>query len=100
MEKKLKALEQAMKGKKLQARTRSEIESDLGAVIEWAETAGRELPVRLKKGRPFTDRPGDGLRSITVKFPTALAAKVEAAAKRRGLSVSEFVRAAALAAVQ
>jgi hypothetical protein len=100
MDKKPKALERAVKGVKIQTRARAEIESDLGEVIKWAETAGRELPVRLKKGRPFSDNPGEGLRSITVKFPAGLAAKVETAAKRKGLSVSEFVRAAALAAIR
>ena len=99
MEKKLTALEEAMKGKKFQTRTRSEIESDLEEVIQWAETTGRELPVRLKRGRPFTDSPAESLRSITVKFPVSVAAKVETAAKRKGQSLSEFVRAAALAAI-
>lgn len=98
MDKKLQALEQAMKGKKLRTRSRAEIESDLDEVIDWAETAGREIPFRLKRGHPFASTPVGALRSITVKFPEAMANQVEMAAKRKGLSLSEFVRAAAWAA--
>ncbi|MEI6592994.1 MAG: hypothetical protein WCL47_07115 [Holophagaceae bacterium] len=48
MTKKLSALETAIKGKKIQARSKTEIEADLDEAIRWAETEGRALPIRVK----------------------------------------------------
>ena len=98
MTKKLSALETAIKGKKIQARSKTEIEADLDEAIRWAETEGRALPIRVKRGRPAAGEPPRETRSVTVRFPIAAAREVEAAAKRNGESLSEFVRAAAYAA--
>ena len=92
------ALEAALKGKKLHARSKTEIEADLDETIRWAESEGRALPIRVKRGRPAADEPPRETRSVTVRFPLAAARQVEAAAKRNGESLSEFVRAAAYAA--
>jgi len=100
MEKKLNAIEQAMKGKTLKTRTRAEIEADLVETIQWAETTGRELPFTVKRGRPFASKPAVELESLTVRFPAEVAKLVRAAAKRQGITVSEFLRAAAVMATQ
>lgn len=98
MTKQLNALEVALKGKKIHARPKAEIEADLDETIRWAETEGRALPIRVKRGRPAAGEPPRETRSVTVRFPLAAARQVEAAAKRSGASLSEFVRAAAYAA--
>ena len=49
-------------------------------------------------GRPAANEPPRETRSVTVPFPLAVARQLEAAAKRSGASLSEFVRAAASAA--
>ena len=98
MTKQLNALETALKGKKLRARSKAEIEADLEETVQWAETEGRALPIRVKRGRPTAGEPPRETRSVTVRFPLAAAREVEAAAKRNGESLSEFVRAAAYAA--
>lgn len=98
MTKNLNALEAAMKGKKLQARSKAEIQADMSEAIVWAENEGRELPIRVKRGRPSAKEEPRSMRSVTVRFPSALAEVVEAAADRRGVTISEFVRGAALAA--
>jgi hypothetical protein len=92
------ALEAAVKGKQLQTRPKEDIQADLDEAIRWAETEARALPVRVKRGRPRADEPAVATRSVTVRFPVTVARQVEAAAKRSGESVSEFVRAAAYAA--
>jgi len=51
MTRKTNALDAALKGRKVQTRTRSEIEADLAATTKWAETEGRELPARVQRGR-------------------------------------------------
>jgi hypothetical protein len=98
MAKKLQALETALKGRKVHARSKAEIEADLDEAIEWAETKGRALPIRVKRGRPAAGEPPRETRSVTVRFPAGLALQVEAAAEREGLSLSEFVRGAAVVA--
>ena len=98
MTKKLNALETALKGKKIFTRPKAEMEADLNETIEWAETEGRALPIRVKRGRPAANEPPRETRSVTVRFPLAAARQLEAAAKRSGASLSEFVRAAAYAA--
>jgi hypothetical protein len=92
------ALEAAVKGKQLQTRPRAEIQADLDEAIRWAETEGRALPIRVKRGRPKANESAVATRSVTVRFPVTVARQVEAAAKRSGESLSEFVRAAAYAA--
>lgn len=91
-------LETAMKGRKLRTRGKAEIQADMGEAIAWAETEGRSLPIQVKRGRPSAKEAPRDTRSVTVRFPAALAKVVEAAADRQGLSISEFVRGAALAA--
>lgn len=98
MTKQLNALEAATKGKKLQARPKVEIQADLDEAIRWAEEMGRALPIRVKRGRPKASEPAVETRSVTVRFPVTVARQVEAAAKRSGETLSEFVRAAAYAA--
>lgn len=92
------ALVAAVKGKQLQTRPRADIQADLDEAIRWAESKGRELPIRVKRGRPKASEPAVETRSVTVRFPVTVARQVEAAAKRSGESVSEFIRAAAYAA--
>lgn len=98
MAKKQTALELAMKGQKVETRPKAKIIADLDDAIDWAETSGRELPIRVKRGRPSAKEEPRETRSVTVKFPAELAALVEIAADRRGVTLSEFIRGAALAA--
>jgi len=95
MAKKLNALETALKGKRVPTRSKAEIEADLNEAIQWAETEGRALPIRVKRGRPAAGEPPREARSVTVRFPAAVAQQVEAAAARQGLTLSDFIRAAA-----
>ena len=95
MSKKLNALESALKGKKVHVRSKAEIEADLDETIEWAETKGRVLPIRVKRGRPATGEAPRETRSVTVRFPMGIALQVETAAERQGISLSDFIRAAA-----
>ena len=95
MVKKQNAIESALEGKVLLARTKAELETDLDETIQWAETEDRALPIRVKRGRPAANEPPRETRSVTVRFPLAAARQLEAAAKRSGASLSEFVRAAA-----
>ena len=95
MAKKLNALETALKGKKVLTRSKTEIEADLNETIQWAETEGRALPIRVKRGRPAVDEPPRETKSVTVRFPAAIAQQVEAAAVQKGLTLSDFIRAAA-----
>jgi hypothetical protein len=92
------ALEVAVKGKRLQMRPKEEIQADLDEAIRWAETEAKALPIRVKRGRPRANELVVATRSVTVRFPVTVARQVEAAAKRSGESVSEFIRAAAYAA--
>lgn len=92
------ALEAAVKGKRLQMRPKADIQADLDEAMRWAETEGRALPIRVKRGRPKANEPAVATRSVTVRFPVTVARQVEAAAKRSGETLSEFVRAAAYAA--
>jgi hypothetical protein len=92
------AFEAAVKGKQLQTRSKGDIQADLDEAIRWAETEGRALPIRVKRGRPKANEPAVETRSVTVRFPVTVARQVEAAAKRSGETLSEFVRAAAYAA--
>jgi hypothetical protein len=98
MIKKLSALEAATKAKNLQTRPRADIQADVDEAIRWAEEKGRVLPIRVKRGRPKASEPVVETRSVTVRFPVTVARQVEAAAKRSGETLSEFVRAAAYAA--
>jgi hypothetical protein len=98
MAKKQTALELAMKGQKVVTRPKAKILADLDDAIAWSETSGRELPIRVKRGRPSAEEKPRETRSVTVRFPAELAEQVETAADRRGVNLSEFIRWAALAA--
>ncbi len=93
-----KSLEHALERGKLRTRPASEIQKDLEETIQWAEQVARAYPIKVRRGRPPKGGPGGPSRSVTVRFPPDEAQRVLASAMAMGLSLSEFVRAAAFKA--
>lgn len=89
------ALQLALEQGKLKARPLSEIEEDQEETIRWAEEVAKGFPVKVRRGRPRTSEPNGPSRSVTVRFPELEAQLILATAERQGLTLSEFVRAAA-----
>jgi len=92
------SLNLALEQGKLKTRPITEIEQDQAEAIRWAEEVARHFPVKVRRGRPPKDEAGGPSRSVTVRFPAAEARLVLSSAERHGLTLSEFVRAAACSA--
>ena len=92
------ALQIAMEERSLATRPLSAIEADQETAIRWAEDIARRLPTRVRRGRPAKGAGSGPSRSVTVRFPAAEAERILAFAERQGMSLSEFVRAAAFLA--
>jgi len=92
------SLMHALETGKLKARPVAEIEKDLDETIQWAENVAKAYPVKVRRGRPPRNEPGGRSRSVTVRFPPEEAQRVLSSAEAMGLSLSEFVRAAAFQA--
>lgn len=92
------SLQVALEKGKLKTRPIADIEQEQVAAIRWAEEVARHFPVKVRRGRPPKDQAGGPSRSVTVRFPPAEAKLVLSSAERHGLTLSEFVRAAACSA--
>ena len=66
--------------------------------IPWAEAVARKFPVKVRRGRPPKAAAAAPSRSVTVRFPEAEALVILSSAQHQGLTLSEFVRAAAFQA--
>ena len=91
-------LQAALDQGNVKTRPLAEIERDQEALIQWAETVARTFPVRIRRGRPPKRCASAGSRSVTVRFPEPQARLILDCAERQGLTLSEFVRAAAFLA--
>ena len=89
------ALRLALEQGKLKTRPLSEIEQDQDETILWAERTAKSFPEKVRRGRPPKEAQTVPSRSVTVRFPAVEAQLVLASAKAQGLTISEFVRAAA-----
>jgi hypothetical protein len=92
------SLQRALEQGRLNARPIAEIERDQTETIQWAENVARDFPVRVRRGRPLKEHPSGPSRSVTVRFPGMEAELIMASAANQGLTISEFVRAAAFCA--
>jgi hypothetical protein len=88
-------LQQALEKGQLKTRPLMEIDQDQLEAIQWAEDVARHFPVRIRRGRPVKEDQSGPSRSVTVRFPEVEAELILSTAKSQGLSISEFVRAAA-----
>lgn len=95
MQDKKNALQFALEQGLLPTRPLAEIEQDQEETIRWAEEVARGFPVKVRRGRPRSSEPSGPSRSVTVRFPELEAKLILASAERQGLTLSEFVRAAA-----
>lgn len=92
------ALGLALERGALKTRPLADIERDQEETLQWAEEVARHFPVKVRRGRP-PKRDGAGpSRSVTVRFPQKEAQLIVVCAERLGLTLSEFVRAAACGA--
>jgi hypothetical protein len=95
---KLNSLQRALEQGKLNTRPLREIERDQEETILWADAVAKEFPVKVRRGRPPKSGQSNPSRSVTVRFPAAEAQIIMSSAMDQGLTLSEFVRAAAFKA--
>jgi hypothetical protein len=88
-------LQHALEQEQLKTRPIVEIDRDQLEVIQWAEEVAKHFPVRIRRGRPAKEDHAGPSRSVTVRFPEVEAELILSSAKNQGLTLSEFVRAAA-----
>jgi hypothetical protein len=92
------ALTLALEKGTLKTRPLGEIEADQDETLEWAEAIAKHFSVKVRRGRPRKDDVPPVSRSVTVRFPEQEAERIVRVAGRQNLSVSEFIRAAAVLA--
>jgi|GEM_PF-6347341 len=85
----------ALETGKIKTRPIAEIERDQEETIRWAEDVAKHFPVKVRRGRPPKEEENEPSRSVTVRFPQKEATLIVESAERQGLTISEFVRAAA-----
>ena len=94
------ALVLALEKGTLKTRPLADIEADQEETLEWADTVAKHFPIKVRRGRPRKGEEPSVSRSVTVRFPEQEAERILMVADRQHLSISEFIRSAAVMAAQ
>ncbi|MDR3672762.1 MAG: hypothetical protein P4L36_18095 [Holophaga sp.] len=92
------ALALALEKGTLKTRPLAAIEADQDKTLEWAEAVAKHLPIKVRRGRPRKGEEPPVSRSVTVRFPEQEAEQILMVADRQRISISEFIRTAAVMA--